>query len=126
VALALAVARPGAGYFSTTWYEDAGGWAAAVRQQTYQHVPILLYFRTDWCPHCRTLDGLLDDYAVRSRLNAVIKVRVNPDHGAAEKALFEGAFGGGGFPRLYLVPDGGSPTPLSHAGPADRFLAQLP
>jgi thiol-disulfide isomerase/thioredoxin len=123
--LAIAHVRPVAGYYSTTWYEDADGYASAVRQQKYQHAAILLYFRTDWCPHCRALDGLLEEYDVRSRLNEFIKVRVNPDHGDAEKQLFEGSFGGGGFPRLFLVADGGSVTRLSHAGPAERFLAQI-
>jgi thioredoxin-like negative regulator of GroEL len=112
------------GYYSTTWYEDADGYAAAVRQQSTS-TPRSLYFRTDWCPHCRALDELLEDHEVRSRLNELIKVRVNPDHGAAEKQLFEGSFGGGGFPRLFLVADGGSATRLSHAGPSERVLAQI-
>ena len=126
VALAAAIRRPAAAYYSSTWYEDAGGYEHALRQQRSLHAPILLYFRVDWCPHCRALDDLLETYDVRSRLNEMLKVRVNPEHGDAEKQLFASRAGSGGYPALFLESEGGSASRLSHAGPAARFLSQLP
>ena len=123
----LSSARATHAYLSSTWYEDASGYEEAVRQQKMLHVPMFVYFRVDWCPHCRAFDRLLDDQAVRSQLGSCVKVRVNPEHGKAEKALFEERFGTKGYPSLFLVDsDGGSPRRLSHGGPPQRFVAQFP
>ena len=126
IVLWLSAPAPAAAYYSATWLEDSGGYEAAVRQQRYQHVPILIYFRVDWCPHCRELDGVLEDGKVRSRLAEMIKVRINPEHGEAEKRLFNAEFGGGGYPRVFVRTDGGSATAIRHGGPPERFLEQLP
>jgi len=127
VGMALSAARttPAQAYYSGTWYEDAAGYEKALRDQRVHHVPIFVYFRVDWCPHCRAFDELADGYEVRSKLNEVIKVRVNPEHGAAEKAL-QAQYGSSTYPALFLQPDGGSPTALSAKGPASHFVAQLP
>src|SRR5713101_3397504 len=69
--------RSAEAYNSSTWYEDAGGFELALRQQRALHAPVLVYFRVDWCPHCRALDQVLETYEVRSRLNEFIKVRAN-------------------------------------------------
>jgi thiol:disulfide interchange protein len=126
IALGFSALPPASAYYSSTWFEDADGYEAAVRQQRYQHVPMLIYFRVDWCPHCRELDGLLEQSQVRSRLAELIKVRINPEHGDAEKRLYNTEFGGSGYPSVFVRPDGGSPTALRHSGPAERFLGQLP
>jgi thiol:disulfide interchange protein len=122
IALAAALPRPAC----AAWYDDAAGYEYAVRRQRSDHTPVLVYFRTDWCPHCRALDGLLDSPEVRSRLSDYLKVRVNPEHGAAERRLFEQEYGSRGYPALFLRTDGGSARRLSAAGPAARFLAQFP
>jgi thiol:disulfide interchange protein len=115
------------GYLSSTWYEDAGGYEEAVRQQKSLHVPMFVYFRVDWCPHCRAFDQLLEEQAVRSRVGSYIKVRINPEHGKAEKALFEQTFGTKGYPALFVVDsEGASPRRVSHGGPAEKFVAQFP
>src|SRR6058998_1445848 len=120
IALAAALPRPA----RAAWYEDAAGYEYALRRQRSDHVPVLVYFRTDWCPHCRALDALLDSGEVRARLADYLKVRVNPEHGAAERRL-EKSYGSGGYPALFLQADGRSRR-LSTAGPAVRFLAQFP
>jgi len=125
MAVSAARTRPAQAYYSATWYEDAAGYEKALRDQRVHHVPIFVYFRVDWCPHCRAFDELADAYEVRSKLNEVIKVRVNPEHGAAEKAL-QAQYGSNSYPALFLRPDGGSPTSLSAKGPASHFVAQLP
>jgi glutaredoxin len=88
-------------YLSSTWYEDATGYEEALRQQNVLHAPMLVYFRTDWCPHCRAFDRLLEDPKVRSQISPYVKVRLNPEHGKAEKEIFEGRFGAMGFPALF-------------------------
>ncbi|HUE29672.1 MAG TPA: thioredoxin family protein [Verrucomicrobiae bacterium] len=123
IGIALAAApRPA----RASWYDDAAGYEYALRRQRSDQVPVLVYFRTDWCPHCRALDGLLDSPEVRSRLNDYLKVRINPEHGAAERRLFEQEYGSRGYPALFLRANGRSAVRLSTAGPPARFLAQLP
>jgi thiol:disulfide interchange protein len=112
-------------YYSSTWYEDAAGYEEALREQRAHHVPIFVYFRVDWCPHCRAFDEMADAYDVRSKLNELIKVRINPDHGPTEKAL-QARYGSTSYPALFVQPDGGAPGSLSAKGPAARFVAQLP
>jgi thiol:disulfide interchange protein len=124
--LAVVLAMPAIGYQSTVWFEGADGHAHAMRQRKTMHAPMLVYFRVDWCPHCRRFDELLDDSQVRSALAGVIKVRIDPEKGDAEKALFQDQYGGTGYPTIFLHPaDGGSPRRLSHTGPAERFIAQF-
>jgi hypothetical protein len=113
--------RPADAYNSSTWYEDAGGFEQALRQQRALHAPVLVYFRVDWCPHCRALDQMLETYEVRSRLNELIKVRINP----AEKQLFQTA-GSGGYPSLFLRAEGGGATQLRVGRSPEQFLAQFP
>ena len=112
-------------YYSSTWYEDAAGYEEALRAQRVHHAPLLVYFRVDWCPHCRAFDQLAETSEVRARLSEVIKVRINPEHGGAEKAL-QARYGASGYPALFVHRDGGPATALSTQGPPARFVAQLP
>ncbi len=116
--------RSAEAYNSSTWYEDSGGFEQALRQQRALHAPVLVYFRVDWCPHCRAVDQMLETYEVRSRVNEFIKVRINPEHGDAEKQLFQAA-GSGGYPSLFLRGEGGI-TRLHSGSSPEQFLAQLP
>jgi len=113
-------------YLSSTWYEDASGYEEAARQQVHQHVPMLVYFRTDWCPYCKKFDELLQDSKMREGLGPIIKVRVNPEHGDAERALFEKRFGAKGYPAIFWVAaEGASPRRVSAKGPPEEFLGRL-
>jgi len=124
--LALIFGAQAGAYYSSTWYEDAGGYEQAVRQQRALHAPMLVYFRVDWCPHCRTFDELVQDYDVRSRLSEFIKIRINPEHGDAEKALYQSQYGSSGYPAVFVHRDGGSPERISTKGPPAQFVANLP
>jgi thiol:disulfide interchange protein len=119
-------AAPLFAYFSNTWFEGASGWKNAARQSRTLGVPMFVYFRVDWCPHCRSFDDLLGEAPVRGKLAKVIKVVVDPERGDEERRLFKEAYGGTGFPTLFLHPPDGSPRRLSHGGPAEKFLAQFP
>jgi thiol:disulfide interchange protein len=114
-----------AAYSSSTWYEGAGGWAQARRQQRTHGVPILVYFRADWCAQCHALDETLEEPDVERRLRQVIKVRIDPDDGDEEQALFNEDFGGHSFPMLFLVSRNGARRQLAH-GSTERLLKQLP
>jgi thiol:disulfide interchange protein len=118
-------ARVGRAFVSSVWYEDAGGYAEAARRHEAEDVPMLVYFHVDWCPYCRAFDQLLEDSEMRRGLVSALKVRVNPEHGPAEQALFEQRFGAKGYPAIYWVPVDGAPRRISAAGPAAAFLAQL-
>jgi len=129
VALALLVtvvgAHRAAAYSSSTWYQGADGWAQARRQQRATGAPIFVYFRAEWCPHCRALDEMLEERAVERRLRQVIRVRIDPEDGDEESELFSDEFGAQGFPSLFLVSRTGARRQLSY-GSAERLLAQLP
>jgi len=124
--LAVALVRPTAAYVSYDWYEDASGFAEAAARAKALRAPMLVYFRTDWCPYCRAFDQLLADGAVRTRLGSYVKVRINPEHGEAERELFQQTFGARGFPAVYLKASADAPPArLSTKGPAEHFLEQL-
>ena len=113
-------------FVSSTWYEDASGYEDALRQQKLFHTPMLVYFRVDWCPHCRAFDALLDDGQVRGKLGSAIKVRINPEHGDAERKIFSERFAAKGYPAIFWVPsENDAPRRISGKGPAETFLAQL-
>jgi thiol:disulfide interchange protein len=114
-----------AAYLSSTWYEGADGWAQARRQQRAHDVPILVYFRADWCPHCHALDEMLEERDVQRRLRQVIKVRIDPEDGEEEEELFSEEFGAQGFPALFLVSRSGARRQVS-SGSSERLLSQLP
>lgn len=97
------------------WEHGASGYRQAQAAAELSGDPLVVYFHTDWCPWCRKLnERYLRKYSVRSALANVRKVEVNPERGAAEKALFE-RYGGGGYPSLYVeLPGSGQrPTKLS-------------
>jgi thioredoxin-like negative regulator of GroEL len=86
------------------WAGGADGFADAGRQQRLTHAPRLVYFRTDWCPYCRRLDErLINTVELEYKLSdEVIKVRVNPEDGAAERALAD-RLGVHGYPTVLLI-----------------------
>lgn len=130
IVLALSVLAglltPAMGYLSERWLEGAGGWEDAFRQYRKVDAPMLVYFRTDWCPHCRSFDELLAEPEVRRGLQGVMKVVMNPENSREEQRLFRESYGADAFPAVFLHPaDGSAPRRLSHRGPAERFLAQF-
>ena len=52
--------------------------------------------------------------------------RINPEHGDGEKALFQSRYGGGGYPALFVQPEGAGPQRVSTQGPPEQFVAHLP
>ena len=91
------------------WLHDASGYARALKLHQESKVPLVVYFYTDWCPYCNDLDSeYLTHPAVEAYLRGVVKVRINPEHGPAERAIANG-FGVTGYPRFYVIRNLSSP-----------------
>ena len=85
------------------WLFDAFGYARAVELQRQFKVPLVVYFYADWCPYCRTLDSqYLPSRPVQQYLSRVVKVRINPEHGPAEREL-AARFGVTGYPGFFVL-----------------------
>jgi zinc protease len=79
------------------WLQSSSGVAAEVEG------PLIVYFYTDWCPYCHDLDtNYLPHPAVQEYLRGVVKVRINPEHGPAERAIAD-RYGVQGYPRFYVI-----------------------
>jgi outer membrane lipoprotein-sorting protein/thiol-disulfide isomerase/thioredoxin len=85
------------------WLNGAPGYEHALQLQRELNLPLVVYFYTDWCPFCRSLNSqYLTAATVQNYLSGVIKVRINPEHGRPEKQLAE-QFGVAGFPYLFVI-----------------------
>jgi thioredoxin-like negative regulator of GroEL len=89
---------------SAYWYEGADGYRRALDEQRSARAPLLIYFRVDWCPYCRSMDrDVLPASSVIRFLGEVVKVRVNVEASPADRALAE-RFGVKGYPSVYVIP----------------------
>ena len=85
------------------WLDGASGYSRAVKLQQELKVPLIVYFYTDWCPYCRELDAeYLTHPAVQEYLRGVVKVRINPEHGPAEREIGN-KYDVRGYPRFYVI-----------------------
>jgi thiol-disulfide isomerase/thioredoxin len=95
------------------WSEGASGFRSASNEQRASGCPMLLYFRTDWCPYCKQFDReVLSASGVSTAIAPAVKVRIDPEKGEDENAIAK-KFGVHGFPHLILVArDGAAPVDL--------------
>jgi thiol-disulfide isomerase/thioredoxin len=85
------------------WLNGAPGYERALQLQQELKVPLVVYFYADWCPYCQTLDArYLPVPEVQSYLKQVIKVRINPEHGRAEREL-AARYGITGYPAFFII-----------------------
>ena len=85
------------------WLYGAAGYARAVELQQQLNVPLVVYFYTDWCPYCRTLDSqYLPAAPMQNYLRGAVKVRINPERGPAERALAN-RYGVNGYPSFFVM-----------------------
>ncbi len=88
---------------SDIWLNGASGYARAVELQRELNVPMVVYFYADWCSYCRTLDNqYLPSAPVQDYLRGVVKVRINPEHGPAERALAT-RYSVKGYPSFFVM-----------------------
>ena len=106
-------------YKSSKWFSDHRGYAEAIKLSRERNVPIFIYAYTDWCGYCKKLkNGMFTDAGVKEVLSGYVKVKINPEHSAADKRLFK-QWGGKGYPTLYIQPGPGS-SPARTSGPFTR------
>lgn len=85
------------------WLYDAPGYEKALQLQRELGVPLIIYFYTDWCPFCRTLErDYLPTPPVLQYLRGVAKVRINPEHGLTERQLAK-QYGVTGYPSFLVM-----------------------
>ncbi|HEY0723323.1 MAG TPA: thioredoxin family protein, partial [Pyrinomonadaceae bacterium] len=95
-----AAANPG---FEEPWLDGASGYNRAIELQRELKVPLIVYFYTDWCPYCHELDAsYFPNPAVQDYLRGVVKVRINPENGPAEREIAD-RFSVTGYPRFYVI-----------------------
>jgi thiol-disulfide isomerase/thioredoxin len=84
------------------WLYNASGYRRALEIQKGLRLPLVVYFYTDWCPFCHELDNeYLPNPAVQNYLRGVVKVRINPEDGPAERAIAD-RYDVQGYPRFYV------------------------
>ena len=89
--------------FDDQWFYNASGYSRAVELQRQLKVPLVVYFYTDWCPYCHHLDtDYLPNPAVQAYLQGVVKVRINPENGPAERDIAD-RYDVRGYPRFYVI-----------------------
>ena len=89
-------------FVSSRWFEGADGLERGLQLAKEEERPVLLYFYTDWCGYCRQLEGnLLETAAVEDYTEHIVKIRINPEKGSAERELAKN-YGVRGFPSLFM------------------------
>lgn len=92
------------------WLHGATGFAKATELQRELNVSLVLYFYTDRCAECRTLDEqYLAAPSVHRALQRSIAVRINPDYGTEERQIAE-RYGVTSYPA-FLILDNESSIP---------------
>ncbi len=92
---------------SSSWFEGADGLARAKKEQAYANVPMIIYFRVDWCPYCQRMDQDISSTAVGDFLANVVKVRINPESSPADGEVAR-SMGVKSFPSVFAAPFPGS------------------
>lgn len=102
--LFLGVAGPGTATemdFSH-WLENHDGYEQAMLKHRAEARPIVVYFRTDWCPYCRQFeDALLEVPEVVEAMKKMLLVRVNPEDGDTEMKL-AARYRVDGYPAMFV------------------------
>lgn len=90
-------------YSSYDWHENADGFKAAVEEHKSYGAPMVIYFHTEWCGYCKRLDrNYLSDSDVDLFLSGLVKVKINPEDGPAEKSLAQ-SYGVTGYPTFLIL-----------------------
>ena len=100
---------------SSSWFEDAEGFGRAKKEQEYAGVPMIIYFRADWCPYCRRMDqDIINSPSVSQFLDNVVKVRITPES-SPDNAELGRSMGVKGYPSVFVVPHPGSTPEKIHS-----------
>ena len=107
------------------WYRGASGYDRGMTEHNSTHRPMLVYFYTDWCPHCRDLDRrAFSAREFRDRFGSLIKVKVNIEGGSSERAVAHRYYSARYIPAVFVVADGSEPRSIpDYHETADFFAA---
>lgn len=84
------------------WLENGEGYEQAMLAHRAEARPVVVYFRTDWCPYCRQFeDALLEVPEVVEAMKEMILVRVNPEQGDVEMRL-AARYRVDGYPAMFV------------------------
>jgi thiol-disulfide isomerase/thioredoxin len=97
------------------WYEGAQGYRQAMDEAQTEDRAVAVYFYTDWCPYCRKLDEeVLRTWPVQDHFQYVVKVKINPEKGLAEREIAE-QYSVNGYPSFFIVrPVAGTAQEISY------------
>jgi hypothetical protein len=106
------VAQKPAAPITPAWFLDASGYDGAELERQAARVNLVVYFQRRKCDPCRRFErDVLGAPEVKSFLQDVVKVRVDPDDGDAERKLAM-RFGVSEVPAVAVVPHQGPPRLL--------------
>src|SRR3989338_3475589 len=110
----LGIAPARAADIFANWLDGADGHERAMDRRKGTSDAVLLYFYTDWCPHCRRFNQTIAaSPEMQEYVRRTIAVRINPEQGEREKALAD-HYGVTGFPTLLVLAHGaGQPMNVS-------------
>ena len=110
----------------SVWRDGAAGYRQAAAEAAQQGLPMLIYFRTDWCPYCREFEReLLSSAEVEGYLIKLARARINPEAGKDEENL-AAIYGVSGYPGTFPpTRRGGSPAAHLALRPRPRRRAAL-
>lgn len=87
------------------WFNNSKGYSEALFDHKKSGKSMIVYFYTDWCPHCRKFnDKVLKKSEIINFLNDKIKVQINPEIGEEEDKISQ-KYGVYGFPSFFVVMD---------------------
>ena len=140
IALLIFTVGPSTNAQYPRWLHGATGFAKAIELQRELNVSLVVYFYTDWCPYCRTLDEqYLSAPSVHRALQRSIAVRINPEYGPEERQIAE-RYGVVGYPTFLIMDNESAPprniqpfrrngnhlTPEQFARACEKALTFLP
>jgi hypothetical protein len=140
IGLLVFATAPSASAQYPRWLHGATGFARAIELQRELNVSLVLYFYTDRCAECRTLDDqYLPAPSVHRALQRSIAVRINPDYGMEERQIAD-RYGVRNYPSFLILdnesapprnvqpfrPDGNHLTPEQFARACERLMTFLP
>ncbi|MCP4200871.1 MAG: thioredoxin fold domain-containing protein [bacterium] len=90
----------------SSWFQGAAGFNRGLERARTKNQAVLVYFYADWCGYCRQLESeLLSRAVVQEYTKYLVKIKVNPEKGAAERALAN-RYGVTGYPSVFVHPAG--------------------
>lgn len=97
----------------SSWFEGANGFDRGLTRARDKNQAVLVYFYADWCGYCRQLEAeILNRAVVEEYTKYLVKIKVNPEAGAAERALAR-TYGVTGYPSVLVHPAGlGTPKKI--------------